>query len=43
MNEYNVPSSKMLVDFDFDENKVITIGTLEVLIFSYPQILVFGS
>ncbi|ONM19515.1 F-box/WD-40 repeat-containing protein [Zea mays] len=26
MNEYNVPNSKTLVDFDFDENKVITVS-----------------
>jgi len=26
MNEYNVPNAKTLVDFDFDENKVINIG-----------------
>jgi hypothetical protein len=39
MNEYNVPDSKMLVDFDFDENKVITLGTVVVvMLFSYPEL-----
>jgi hypothetical protein len=30
MNEYSVPNSKTLVDFDFDENKVTTVGALSV-------------
>jgi WD40 repeat protein len=29
MNEYIVPSSKMLVNFDFDENKVIDVGSFQ--------------
>ncbi|CAM0874701.1 unnamed protein product [Alopecurus aequalis] len=32
MNEYNVPNSKMLVDFDFDENKVVGLTSSQVCI-----------
>uniref|UniRef100_M8BNZ9 Uncharacterized protein n=1 Tax=Aegilops tauschii TaxID=37682 RepID=M8BNZ9_AEGTA len=35
MNEYNVPNSKMLVDFDFDENKVAqNIDVLDVPLYT---------
>lgn len=30
MNEYSVPNSKALVDFDFDENKVNNVGALSI-------------
>ncbi|VAH94020.1 unnamed protein product [Triticum turgidum subsp. durum] len=32
MNEYNVPNSKMLVDFDFDENKIVGLTSSQVCI-----------
>ncbi|KAM0842735.1 hypothetical protein ACQ4PT_058180 [Festuca glaucescens] len=32
MNEYNVPDSKMLVDFDFDENKIVGLTSSQVCI-----------
>jgi len=41
MNEYNVPNSKTLVDFDFDENKVITVGVLPVSVIWVSLAVVF--
>ena len=41
MNEYNVPNSKTLVDFDFDENKVITVGVLPVSVIWVSHAVVF--
>jgi hypothetical protein len=35
MNEYDVPNSKTLVDFDFDVSKVITVGALSVSVGYY--------
>lgn len=32
MNEYNVPNSRKLVDFDFDENKVVGLTSSQVFI-----------
>jgi hypothetical protein len=43
MNEYSVPNSKTLVDFDFDENKVTTVGALSVSVIwvSLAVVIVF--
>ncbi|XP_066339433.1 F-box/WD-40 repeat-containing protein At3g52030-like isoform X1 [Miscanthus floridulus] len=32
MNEYNVPNSKTLVDFDFDENKIVGLTSSQICI-----------
>lgn len=32
MNEYNVPDSKMLIDFNFDENKIVGLTSSQVCI-----------
>uniref|UniRef100_A0A0E0MD66 F-box domain-containing protein n=1 Tax=Oryza punctata TaxID=4537 RepID=A0A0E0MD66_ORYPU len=32
MNEYNVPNTKMLVDFDFDENKIVGLTSSQLCI-----------